>query len=77
MPIIQIEVSDFTYQINQEIKEKGLTSKDAEYFRLKVRESRERKYPGTKDCPICGKTVSTFTLEKNLHRCRKSTINKQ
>ena len=76
MPIIQTEVSDYTYQINQEIKEKGLTSKDAEYYRLKVRECRERKYPGTKECAMCGKTVTTLTLVKNLHKCRKSTINR-
>ena len=36
-------ISEYTAQINQEIKDKKLTSKDNEYYRLKMKEMYHRR----------------------------------
>jgi len=70
MPIVQYEISDYTATINQEIKDKGLTSKDKEYFRLKNREMYHRRLILKKDCPVCGKSLAVRTLDRGKHKCK-------
>ena len=62
-------VSEFTAKINQEIKEKKLTSKDAEYYKLKMRDTYNRKYKPQGLCPTCGKLLSRRVLEFR-HTCK-------
>ena len=65
-------ISDYTAQINQEIKDKKLTSKDNEYYRLKMRERYHRCLIQKGLCPTCGKLLSQRTLRFS-HNC-KNTI---
>lgn len=62
------EISEYTAQINQEIKDKKLTSKDPEYFRLKMRECYHRKLKEKMPCSKCGKILTYRTLQRG-HVC--------
>ena len=62
-------VSEFTAKVNHEIKEKKLTSKDSEYFKLKMRDTYNRKYKPQSLCPTCGKLLSRRVLEFR-HKCK-------
>ncbi len=61
-------ISEYTAQINQEIKDKKLTSKDNEYYRLKMREMYHRRLKQKSECPTCGKLLSQRVLHFR-HKC--------
>lgn len=67
MPYIYID--DFTAQINQEIKDKKLTSKDNEYFKLKMKDYYNKTLRVKEECPTCGKMLSVRTL-RGVHKCK-------
>jgi len=54
----------FRASILQEIKDKGLTAKDKEYHRLKMREFQHRKQSVKCLCPTCGKIYTFRTLQR-------------
>ena len=56
-------ISEYTAKINQEIKNKKLTSKDNEYYRLKMREMYHRRLKQKSQCPTCGKLLSQRVLQ--------------
>ncbi len=62
-------VSEYTAKINQEIKYKQLTSKDNEYYRLKMREMYHRRLKQKSMCPNCGKLLSQRVLQFR-HKCK-------
>ena len=74
MPFIIKEVSEITAQINQEIKDKNLTSKDPEYFRLKMREYYNNKLKLKQECPTCGKMLALSTFQSKKHKCKNTNI---
>ena len=61
-------VSEHTAKINQEIKDKTLTAKDNEYYRLKMREMYHRRLKQKSECPTCGKLLSHRVLQLR-HKC--------
>lgn len=65
-------MSEYSAQINQEIKDKKLNSKDIEYYRLKMRERYHRCLKQKSECPTCGKLLSLRVLQAK-HKC-KNTI---
>jgi hypothetical protein len=65
-------MSDYSAQINQEIKDKKLNSKDNEYYRLKMLERYHRLLKQKSECPTCGKMLSLRVLQAK-HKC-KNTI---
>jgi len=74
------EICEFTAKINQEIKDKKLTSKDPEYFRLKMKECYHRKLKEKMPCPACGRILAYRTLQRG-HKCytiinHKNDLNK-
>ena len=68
-------ISDYTAKINQEIKDKKLSWKDNEYYRLKMRERYHRCLKLKSECPTCGKMLTQRVL-KDKHNC-KHTIQPQ
>ena len=62
-------IIEYTKQINQEIKDKKLTSKDTEYFRLKMRLCYERLLKPKSNCPTCNKLLSYRVLHYR-HKCK-------
>lgn len=62
-------ISDYTAKINQEIKDKKLTSKDNEYYKLKMREMYHRRYAQKEICEGCGKLLTYRTIAFR-HKCK-------
>ncbi len=62
-------ISDYTAQINQELKDKKLSWKDNEYYRLKMREHYHRCLKQKSECPTCGKLLSIRVLQAK-HKCK-------
>ncbi len=62
-------ISEYTAKIKQEIKDKKLTSKDNEYYRLKMREMYHRRLKQKSQCPTCGKLLSQRVLQIR-HTCK-------
>ena len=65
-------ISEYTAKTNQEIKNKKLTSKDNEYYRLKMREMYHRRLKQKSECPTCGKLLSQRVLQSR-HNCKNAT----
>ena len=65
-------ISDYTTQINQELKDKKLSWKDNEYYRLKMRERYHRCLKQKSECPTCGKLLSIRVLQAK-HKCKNAT----
>ncbi len=61
-------VSEYTAKMNQEVKDKKLTAKDNEYYRLKMREMYHRRLKQKSECPTCGKLLSQRVLQFK-HTC--------
>ena len=62
-------IGEYTAKINQEIKDKKLTSKDNEYYRLKMKEMYHRRLKQKSQCPTCGKLLSQRVLQFR-HKCK-------
>ena len=56
-------ISEYTAKINQEIKDKTFTSKDNEYYRLKMKEMYHRRLKQKSVCPTCGKLLIQRVLQ--------------
>ena len=61
-------LSEYTKQINQEIKDRGLNYKDKEYIRLRRKEHYHRAQKQKQPCSICGVLLSEQTL-RYTHKC--------
>ena len=61
-------LEEYVKKINQEIKDKKLGYKDAEYYRLKMKIQQQKNMVKC-ECPECGKIISLRTL-KGDHKCK-------
>ena len=61
---------EFHAEILQEIKDKGLTPRDPEYHRLKMREYYKRRQGVKCICPSCSRVFAFRTLQlSHLKKC--------
>jgi hypothetical protein len=68
MKVMTEALSEYTKQINQEIKDRGLNYKDKEYIRLRRKEHYHRAQMNKRPCSICGVLLSEQTL-RYTHKC--------